>query len=54
MGRRTYEKACAIGPGFLWSFSQDDHLFFNLYFESDTDYRPDGERFVLRWVHHFK
>ena len=48
------EKACAIGPGFLWSFSQDDHLFFNLYFESDTDYRPDGERFVLRWVHHFK
>jgi anthranilate 1,2-dioxygenase (deaminating, decarboxylating) large subunit len=48
------EKVCAIGPGFLWSFSQDAHLFFNAYFEGDADNRPEGERFVLRYVHHFK
>lgn len=47
------EKVCAVGPGLLWSFSQDDRLFCNLYFETDADYRPEGERFVLRWVHHF-
>lgn len=47
------EKVCAFGPGFLWSFSQNDHLFFNAYFETDADYRPEGERFVLRYVHHF-
>lgn len=47
------EKVCAIGPGLMWSFSQDSHLFFNVYFETDADYRPEGQRFVLRYVHHF-
>lgn len=47
------EKVCAIGPGMMWSFSQESHLFFNVYFETDADYRPEGERFVLRYVHHF-
>jgi anthranilate 1,2-dioxygenase (deaminating, decarboxylating) large subunit len=49
----TREQVLGIGPGALWSFSQDTHLFFNLYFETDTKYRPEGERFVLRCVHHF-
>jgi hypothetical protein len=47
------EQVFAIGPGALWSFSKDSHLFLNLYFESDAQYRPEGERFVLRFVHHF-
>ncbi len=47
------EQVLAIGPGALWSFSQDTHLFFNAYFESHVHSRPEGERFVLRLVHHF-
>jgi len=47
------EHVFAIGPGALWSFSQNSHLFFNLYFESDAQYRPEGEKLVLRFVHHF-
>lgn len=47
------EEVFAIGPGALWSFSQDTHLFFNAYFETDTEARPEGERFFLRLVHHF-
>lgn len=47
------EHVFAIGPGALWSFSQNSHLFLNLYFESDAEYRPDGEKLVVRFVHHF-
>ncbi len=47
------EKILGIGPGALFSFSQDSHLFFNLYFESDAQNRPEGTRSVLRFVHHF-
>ncbi|UCD50063.1 MAG: transporter [Phycisphaerales bacterium] len=47
------EQVLGIGPGGMWSFSQDSHLFFNAYFETETKYRPEGERFILRYVHHF-
>jgi hypothetical protein len=47
------EQVLGIGPGALYSFSQDTHMFFNAYFETNVDWRPDGERFVLRLVHHF-
>lgn len=47
------EMVFAIGPGALLSFSQNTHLFFNAYFETETDYRPEGDKFVLRLVHHF-
>ncbi len=49
----TREKVLGIGPGALLSFSQDSHLFFNLYFESGAENRPEGTRSVLRFVHHF-
>jgi len=47
------EQVFAIGPGALMSFSQNTHLFFNAYFESNVEYRPEGQRYVLRLVHHF-
>ncbi len=47
------EQVLGIGPGALYSFSQDTHLFFNMYFETSAQYRPEGERFNVRLVHHF-
>lgn len=47
------EKVLGIGPGAVLSFSQDTHLFFNAYFESDAENRPEGTRMNLRLVHHF-
>lgn len=47
------ESAFAIGPGAVYHFSQDTHLFFNTYFESNAENRPEGDRFNLRFVHHF-
>lgn len=47
------EQVAAIGPGLLWSFSRDNHLFVNAYFEVDSQSRPEGERYSVRFVHHF-
>lgn len=47
------EQVLAIGPGALFSISQDAHLFFNAYFETDADYRPEGEKYLVRLVYHF-
>lgn len=47
------EEVLGVGPGGVWHFSPDDHLFFNAYFETSTENRPEGTRFVLRWTHHF-
>ena len=50
-GRR--EKVWAIGPGAMYSFSKDDHVFLNAYFEQDVENRPEGSRLQMRYVHHF-
>jgi hypothetical protein len=47
------ERVLGIGPGALVSFSQNTHLFLNAYFETAAASRPEGERFVVRLVHHF-
>lgn len=47
------EEVFAIGPGLLWHISKDSHLFFNTYFETDSENRTKGDRFNLRFVHHF-
>ena len=47
------EQVFGIGPGLLYSFSQDNHLFCNLYFETGAENRSEGTRLNLRFVHHF-
>jgi hypothetical protein len=47
------EQVLGIGPGVLYSFSQNDHIFVNFYWEMLTENRPEGWRAVLRWTHHF-
>jgi hypothetical protein len=47
------EQVLGIGPGLLWHITKDDHLFFNTYFESMAENRTEGDRFNLRYVHHF-
>jgi hypothetical protein len=47
------EQVFAVGPGLLFSFSQNDHLFFNAFFEMAVENRTQGSRFNFRWTHHF-
>lgn len=52
-GSGTKEQVFAIGPGLLFSFSPNNHLFFNAFFEMEAKNRTEGTRFNFRWTHHF-
>ena len=50
----TQEQVLGIGPGAVYSFSQTNHFFCNLYWETDAVNRPEGFRMTLRYVHKFE
>lgn len=47
------EQVWAIGPGAMFSFSKDNHVVANAYFEHDAKNRPEGDRLQVRFIHHF-
>ncbi len=47
------ERVIAVGPGLVYHFSPHDHLFANVFFETDVENRPQSTVFQLRWTHHF-
>lgn len=49
----TREQVWAIGPGAMYSFSKNDHVVANAYFEQDAKNRPEGTRLQVRYIHHF-
>jgi hypothetical protein len=51
--KNLHEQVLGLGPGAVYHFSPEDHLFFNAYFEMESQARTEGMRFTFRWTHHF-
>ena len=47
------QQVLGLGPGLLYSFSPDLHLFINAYWESMAENRPEGQSVLARVVFHF-
>lgn len=47
------EQVLGLGPGLIYSFNPKQHLFFNSYFETAVQNRPEGFRLGLRYVQKF-
>jgi hypothetical protein len=47
------EKVWAAGPGLLYGLNADNIIFVNSYFEHGAQNRAEGNRLVVRLVHHF-
>ncbi|MGV6875967.1 SphA family protein [Pseudochelatococcus sp. B33] len=48
------ERVWALGPGAVYGFDKNNFLFVNGYHEFAARNRPEGQRYVLRYVHHFE
>ncbi len=47
------EQVIAVGPGAMWSFSKENHVFVNAYWETEVEQRSQAFRLNFRWTHHF-
>jgi hypothetical protein len=47
------ERVLGVGPGAVYQLDKDTFLFLNLYAEALAQNRAEGDRFILRLVHHF-
>ena len=47
------ERVLGLGPGATYQVNKDTFLFFNAYAEMLVRNRTEGEKFLIRLVHHF-